>query len=91
MLQRHGEQIARSGDSEMTMKKVDLSLPVFFFIVGTRALLGAGIGLLAADKLGRRRRRFVGATLVTLGALTTIPAAFVLGSKLGTSRRFAAA
>jgi len=24
----------------MTMKKVDLSLPVFFFIVGTRALLG---------------------------------------------------
>jgi hypothetical protein len=62
------------------MKKFDLSAPSFFFIVGTRALLGAGIGLLVADHLRRKPRRRVGATLVTLGALTTIPAAFTLFS-----------
>jgi len=60
------------------MKTFDLPVPAFFFIVGTRALLGAGIGLLVADKLDRKCRRGVGATLVILGALTTIPAAFLL-------------
>src|SRR5881296_1825450 len=58
---------------EANMKKLDLPLPLFGFIVGTRALLGAGIGLLLADKFPRRTRRSVGATLVMLGALTTIP------------------
>lgn len=56
------------------MKRLDLSLPEFAFVVATRAALGAGIGLLAADKLRRARRRNVGWTLVALGALTTIPA-----------------
>ena len=60
------------------MKTFDLPVPAFFFIVGTRALLGAGIGLLVADKLDRKCRRGVGATLVILGALTTIPAAVLL-------------
>jgi hypothetical protein len=60
------------------MKTFDLPVPAFFFIVGTRALLGAGIGLLVADKLDRKCRRGVGATLVILGALTTVPAAFLL-------------
>ena len=70
------------------MKKLDLPIPLFGFIVGTRALLGAGIGLLLADKFPRRTRRSVGATLVMFGALTTIPAAFaVFRSKMETSRR----
>jgi len=56
------------------MKRLDLSLPEFAFVVATRAALGAGIGLLAADKLRRAGRRNVGWTLVALGALTTIPA-----------------
>jgi len=56
------------------MKRLNLPAPAFFFIVGTRALLGAGVGLLVSDKLARRQRRAVGATLVALGALTTIPA-----------------
>jgi hypothetical protein len=56
------------------MKRLNLPAPAFFFIVATRALLGAGIGLLVSDKLPRRRRRAVGATLVGIGALTTIPA-----------------
>ncbi len=60
------------------MKRLDLPAPVFFFIVGTRALLGAGVGLLVADKLHRKTRRKLGAVLVGVGALTTIPAAFAL-------------
>ena len=60
------------------MKRLNLSAPAFFFIVATRALLGAGIGLLVADKLNRKKRRTVGASLVAVGALTTIPALLTL-------------
>ena len=60
------------------MKKFNLPAPSFFFIVMTRALLGAGVGLLVSDKLPRRKRKTVGATLVGLGALTTVPALFAL-------------
>jgi hypothetical protein len=60
------------------MKRVDLTKPQFFFIVGTRAMLGAGIGLLAAGRFPRKTRRAVGMTLVAIGALTTIPAAFLV-------------
>ena len=60
------------------MKRLDLPAPAFFFIVGTRALLGAGVGLLVADKLARRQRHKLGAALVGVGALTTIPALLAL-------------
>lgn len=60
------------------MKRFNLPAPSFFFIVATRALLGAGVGLLVSDKLPRRKRKAVGATLVGLGALTTVPALFAL-------------
>ncbi|HLN81787.1 MAG TPA: hypothetical protein VK392_11405 [Thermoanaerobaculia bacterium] len=60
------------------MKRFNLPAPAFFFIVATRALLGAGVGLLVSDKLGRKQRKAVGTTLVAIGALTTIPALVVL-------------
>jgi hypothetical protein len=60
------------------MKNIDLPMPFFGFIIATRALLGAGIGLLVAEKLDRRTRHQLGAALVGLGALTTIPAAFTV-------------
>lgn len=60
------------------MKRLDLSLPEFGFVVMTRAALGAGIGLLLADRLCRKTRRRVGLTLVVLGALTTVPAAMAV-------------
>jgi hypothetical protein len=76
------------------MKKIDLSMPAFFFIVATRALLGAGIGLLAAERIRRNKRRHVGLALIAVGALTTIPAAFALlrsGKAAGTKKAMAAA
>ena len=65
-------------DRRLTMKRVDLSLPEFGFVVATRAALGAGIGLLATGRVCRRSRQRLGAALFALGALTTIPAAFLL-------------
>jgi hypothetical protein len=70
------------------MKRLDLSFPEFGFIVATRAALGAGLGLLLAQRLGRKQQRAVGATLVAIGAITTIPAAFALrGARRGPDPR----
>ena len=60
------------------MKPLELPLPQFGFVVATRAALGAGLALLAADKLERSNRRRIGAALFALGALTTIPAALMV-------------
>ena len=50
-----------------------LTLPEIGLIAGTRAALGAGIGLLVADRLSRDQRRAVGWTLLAVGGLSTIP------------------
>jgi hypothetical protein len=60
------------------MKRVDLALPEFGFIVATRAALGAGVGLLATARLCRRSRKQLGVVLFAIGAITTVPAAFLL-------------
>jgi hypothetical protein len=60
------------------VKKIELSLPELFFVAATRGALGAGVGLLLADKLRRSRRCGIGRTLVAIGALTTIPAAVLV-------------
>ena len=57
------------------MKSVSLNLPTLGFIVSTRAALAMGIGLLLSARLPAERRRVIGATLVAIGAATTIPAA----------------
>jgi NhaP-type Na+/H+ or K+/H+ antiporter len=57
------------------VKRVDVSLPQFLFVVGTRAALGAGLGLLASLKLRRCYQKQLGIALLAFGALTTIPAA----------------
>lgn len=56
---------------------VTLEMPLFMLIVATRAALGVGIGLLLAEKL-RDHRRAVGAALVAVGAVTTVPAAMAV-------------
>jgi len=57
--------------------KVTLEMPLLMLIVATRAALGVGIGLLLSEKL-RDHRRAVGAALVAVGAVTTIPAAMAV-------------
>lgn len=42
-------------------------------IAGTRAMLGAGIALLSAGRLGKEQRKAVGWTLFLTGLITTVP------------------
>ena len=62
------------------MKEHEVTVPQIGLIAGTRAMLGAGIALLVADKLTAEQRQAIGWTLFAVGALTTIPLALqVLG------------
>jgi hypothetical protein len=56
------------------MKTIALDAPTFGFVVGTRVMLAAGVGLLLAHKLSETHRRAVGAALVAVGVVSTIPA-----------------
>ena len=63
------------------MRETHLSLPQIAMIAGTRAMAGAGLGLLLADRLSDRPRKAVGWTLLVVGALSTVPLAIeVLGA-----------
>jgi len=63
-------------------KTLTLNPRALAFIVGTRAALAFGAGLLLADQLPSDRRRALGLTLVGIGAATTIPAAKLVLGKL---------
>ncbi len=54
------------------MRKIKLSLPEIGILAGTRGMLGAGAGLLLAERV-RKHRKGVGWTLLSIGVLTTIP------------------
>jgi hypothetical protein len=55
------------------MQQRTLTIPELMLIAGTRVALGAGLGLLLADKLDRNSRKGAGWALFAVGALTTIP------------------
>lgn len=60
----------------------ELRLPELGMVVGTRAMLGAGVALLLADKVSADTRKGLGWALVAIGVLTTVPAAMlVLGRR----------
>ena len=62
------------------MRDLSMTLPELVLLVGTRAALGVGLGLLVADRLPESQRKAVGWTLLLVGAVTTVPLAFeVLG------------
>ena len=63
------------------MKTVRLTLPEIALLAGTRAALGAGVGLLLGEKLKPEQRQAVGWTLLALGLLTTIPLALEVFGK----------
>ena len=60
------------------MNTLVLSVPTFGFVVGTRAALGVGIGLLLSGEMTPSQRRAVGVALVAIGVATTIPAAMAV-------------
>ncbi len=64
------------------MKEAQITLPELALIAGTRAALGAGLGLLLADHLPESQRKAIGWTLVLIGAVTTIPLAMEVLGKL---------
>ena len=63
------------------MIATELRLPELALLAGTRCMLGAGVGLLLADKLRLDQRESIGWTLVAIGALTTIPLAMLVFSR----------
>jgi hypothetical protein len=64
------------------MKKTQITLPELGLIAGTRAMLGAGIGLLLAGRMPDGERKAVGWTLLLTGAISTIPLALeVMGHR----------
>jgi hypothetical protein len=58
------------------MRETRITLPELILVAGTRVALGAGLGLLLADRLSAEQRRAVGWTLFLVGALSTIPLGF---------------
>ena len=64
------------------MQTREITIPELGLIASTRGMLGAGIGLLVAERLNDSQRRAVGWTLIAVGVLTTIPiAAHLFGKK----------
>lgn len=51
----------------------ELPLPELALVVGTRGLLGGGLGLLLGEQIKPDQRRAVGWALVAIGVATTIP------------------
>jgi hypothetical protein len=64
------------------MREPDLTFPELMFVVGTRAMLAAGVALLVAGRLSDKQRKSIGTVLIAIGAVTTVPALMaVLGNK----------
>jgi len=63
-------------------KRANLSLPEVALFGATRAMGGAGIALLLADRLSEGQRKAVGWTLFLIGAISTIPLAKDIFSKV---------
>jgi len=55
------------------MKTAELTLPEIALIGGTRGVLGAGLGLLLANRINEDQRRAVGWAMFLIGAISTIP------------------
>jgi hypothetical protein len=64
------------------MKELTLRMPMFGFIVSTRAAMAFGVGLLVAPRIPEPRRKAIGMALVALGAITTVPAIRTVAGQL---------
>ena len=57
----------------MALTKREFTILELMLIAGTRVALGAGLGLLIADRLNRDQRTGAGWALLGVGVVTTIP------------------
>ncbi len=60
------------------MRRYNIALPEMAIVAATRAMAGAGAGLLISDLLPAETRRTLGWTLLAIGAVSTIPIAMTL-------------
>ncbi len=60
------------------MKERKLTLPEIALIAGTRAALGAGLGLLVSDRMNKDQRKGAGWVLFGIGVISSIPIAINL-------------
>src|SRR5262245_42095645 len=81
----HDQRSEHPAFGGFAMRETRITLPELILVAGTRAALGAGLGLLLADRLSADQRRAVGWTLFLFGALSTIPLALEV---FGRSRPF---
>ncbi len=64
------------------MKRLSFSVTELALVVGTRAALAAGLGLLFGERLLKpERRRLVGRALTAVGVITTLPLLFAVFAK----------
>jgi hypothetical protein len=63
-------------------RKPKLPRPELGLFAATRAMLGAGVGLIVADKLGEDERKVIGWTLFLMGVVSTVPLVRDIFSKL---------
>ena len=55
--------------------KLTLTPQLLGFVVGTRAILAFGAGLLLADRIPQPRRKTIAMAMIGFGVATTVPAA----------------
>ena len=72
------------------MQERSVTIPEVILIAGTRVALGAGLGLIIGEKLGRDVRKGAGWALLGMGAVTTIPLVIGLLGKPAISGKKAA-
>jgi hypothetical protein len=63
------------------MHSREFTIPELGLVAATRAILGAGVGLLLAGRLSADARKALGWGFVVVGALTTIPLALEVFGK----------
>jgi hypothetical protein len=60
------------------MNRLSSMIPTIGFVVGTRAALAFGAGLLVSERMAPARRHALGRGLVAAGILTTVPAMLLM-------------
>jgi hypothetical protein len=57
----------------MMKEKSKLPLPILALFGFTRGMIGAGVGMLLAERFARGHRRMIAFALIGAGALSTLP------------------